>query len=505
MMNSRKRMELSAIVSGCRRCHGPECICGQTSSSVELQKHQQMPLVRQWAFHRVQADPYFKLDPILVTFPSAHSPTNSSPRRPRSQQSLRSKKSKPEDDVNVRRAAVDAFARDVSSGTERSAIVQESFHHMRRAAWDHKDEQAPDELLLNATLRDTEDSTQTLSKVLARLEAVKDPVLMAGSTRHPTAVVSCRALVVVQRKRDLIQSCEDRIAAFEELQRRRNEILEAIIKGQDPPEHLLRIDKFVTSKTHKGSLNPADETKSDFQAFAQSFGMPPGHQCFRRLKKLGADATLWWAQRALNEALGNADAAVAYRLLQLSENIMGKIQTPHIVEARKVLGNSIAENVLKSCHALWRKDEALVQKMTKAQPESARECADLINAQIKISVSMGASPKHAALVKAKHLAAGMMMEEKNRLAQRVLEQARARKEREEQEADKHSGVPPIGPAAEAAEHINREVKDVLAKGVSSSHPSIEEALKIAKELLDLDSLRKRLAAREKRLSGRHQQ
>jgi len=503
-MNSGRRMELSPFSSRCQHCHGLKCVCGQTASSVELQKNQQMPLVRQWAIHRVQAEPYFKLDPILVTFPTAHSPTSASPRRPKSQQSSRTKKTKQEDDFNMRRAAADTFFRDLS-GIDRSACVQESFHHLRRAAWEHKDdEEGPDESLTNATLRDTEDSTATLSKVLARLDALKDPVLMAGSTRHATAIVSCRALQVVQRKRDLIQSCEERIAAFEKLQLRREEILEAVVEGQDPPQDLLRLDKFMTSKTHKGGLNPADDNKSDFQAFAQSFGMPSGHQCFRRLKLLGTDATLWWARRALKLATGNADAdaTIVHRLLQLSANIMGKSQNPYIVEARKALGNAIAENVLRSCQALQRKDKALVQRMKKAQPESARQCAELINSQIKIAVSIGASPKHPALAKAKHLAAEMFMEERNRLALRVLEQAWARKETQDQETDKHAGVPPIGPAAEAAEQVHKEVKHVIDNGVPPSHPSLEEALRIAKELLDLDAMRKRLAAREKRMSRR---
>mmetsp|Transcript_36961 Transcript_36961/g.73147 ORF Transcript_36961/g.73147 Transcript_36961/m.73147 type:complete len:523 (-) Transcript_36961:2-1570(-) len=512
-MNVGKREELAPLLSGCQRCPGLRCICGKMSPSGELQTNQQMQFVRKWAMHRVQADPYFKIDPILVIFPSAHSPTNVSPRRPKSQQSSPSKQSNPEvrsrstgtgvsttkaADVNLRKAAADAFYRNASS-TERSACVQDAFHDLRRAAWEHKDEQGPDESLVNATLRDTEDSTETLSTVLARLEALQDPVLMAGSARHATALVSGRALAVVQRKRDLIESCEERIASFANAQKRRKEILQDVIEGEDPPKDLFGIDKFVASKTHKGGVNPADANKSDFQAFAQTFGMPPRHQCFRRLKKMAIDATVWWAQKALHQAQVSDDMMQTHRLLEMSENIIGRIKNSYIIEAKKVLGSAMAEHVLKNCREIKRKDEELVKWTARAQPESARTCVELINSQIKIAVSMGASPKHDSLAEAKHLSAQLSLEEKARLAQRALERARARKEAEEREANKCSGIPPVGPASQVAELIYKEVKSVVADGALRSHPSIQEALKIAKEMLDLDVLRRRLLAREKRL------
>lgn len=459
-----------------------------------------MPLVRQWAMHRVQADPYFKVDPILVTFPSTHSPTNASPRRPKSQQSRRSRKSKLEaDDFNARRAAAEAFFGDIS-GQERSACILASFADLRRAT-SGEDGQGPEESLVNTTLRDTEDSVESLSKVTEKLDALKDPVLMAGVTREATAITAARALSVVQRKRELIRSCKERLADFEKAQARREEILDAVIEGHDPPQDLMGIDKFIISKTHKGGVNPADDKRPDFQAFSQSFGLPPGHQSLRRLKAVAREATLWWARAAQHQAHVSVDMMPVKRLLDLSEKIVGKWQNPHNVEAREVISTAMADKVLASCEALVRKDEALVAVMTTAQPESARTCADLINAQIKTAVSMGASPQHAKLIKAKKLAAYLFMEERTRLAQRVLEYARAHKEMAEREVlGPHSGA-----GAVASEAIHKDVKSAVARGAPPAHPSIQEAQKIAKECLDLDALKKRLATREKRRAEKDQQ
>lgn len=499
-MSSGKQVELSPLLSGCQHCHGLRCTCGKKSSSVELQRNQHMPLVRRWAIHRVQADPYFKFDPILVTFPSTHSPTNASPRRPKSQQSRRSNKSKPEaDDFNARRAAADALFGDLG-GQERSACIRESFHELRRAT-SGEDGQGPEESLVNTTLRDTEDSVESLSKVIEKLDTLQDPVLMVGATRHATAITAARALAVVQRKRELIRSCEERIVAFEKTQARREEILDAVIEGHDPPQDIVGIDKFISSKTHKGGLNPADDKRPDFQAFSQTFGLPPGHQSLRRLKAVAREATLWWARVASEQAHVSVDMMPVQRLLDLSEKIIGKWKNPHNVEARDVMSTTMADKVLASCEALIRKDEAFVGTMSTAQPESARTCADLINSQIKIAVSMGTSPMHSKMIKAKKLAAQLFMEEKTRLAQRVLEYARAHKEMAEQEVlGPHSGS-----GAAAAEKIQIDVKNAVAGGAPSAHPSIQEAQKIAKECLDFDALRKRLATREKRRSEKLQQ
>jgi len=360
-----------------------------------------------------------------------------------------------------------------------------------------------DEPLFYQTLGDVADTEAELRRTEKMLAQAHQPVHEYGGSRHATAVVSARTLAVVRRKAELLQACEARFAAFEDAQARRDEILLQLKNDTAPaPEELLRLNVFLRGQVHKGG-NPLEANKSDFGAFVSSFGIPEGHKIVKKLTDIGSQATDWWSQAALREAAAGTDTAAVSRMLDLAADILGSKDHVAIVQCREMLGNILAGNALRSAQNIQAKDAFNVERNTKPQPESARKAAEAINLEIKTAVAMGAPTKHESLQQAKAIATKLEAAEKDRLAECVLVFANEAVAKDEAKAAKCDGVPPVGPASEAADAVEREANIVVKdRGVPENHPTLKEALAIGKSLRDKDGERKRMLAREKRLAGK---
>jgi len=362
-----------------------------------------------------------------------------------------------------------------------------------------------DEPLFYATLGDVDDTEASLRRTEAALSQAHEPVGEYGATRHATAIISARTLAVVRRKIALVKACEDRLAAFEAAQAQKAEIRQHLLHDTAPaPSELLRINKFIQTKVHKGG-SPLEANKSDFSAFVSSFGLPENHHLVRRLNEVGSAATDWWAQTALQEAQADADTAAVSRMLDLAATILGNKDHEAIVTCREVLGNVLAENALRNAKKIKAKDAARVASNPRPQPESAKSSQEAINLEIKTAVAMGAPTSHPALLEAKNIATDLQIEEKDRWAQTVLVFAEEQMAKDEAAAAKCSGVPPVGPASNMADAIEREIERVVKeRSVPEAHPVLKEALQVSKELRTKDGDRKRMFARERRLAAKKQ-
>jgi hypothetical protein len=108
------------------------------------------------------------------------------------------------------------------------------------------------------------------------------------------------------------------------------------------------------------------------------------------------------------------------------------------------------------------------------------------------AVGTGVDPENYKLVRAEIILT-------DRLAERVLKEAKDRLERDTMMAGK-APVPPVGPAQAAADKIEEAMKEAIAEGCKRTDNRIKEAAQIAQTLRENDGQRKRLANREKRLA-----
>lgn len=181
--------------------------------------------------------------------------------------------------------------------------------------------------------------------------------------------------------------------------------------------------------------------------------------------------------------------------------VCGEQRHPALAQVETLLQERLVEKVFEAAERLKKKDDNTVSLSAVPQPASAREAADGIKAEIKQAIGLGAPAKHQLMEKAKSIEVILRIEEKNRLAAKVLLAAKALQEEDEQAAAAAApSVAPVGPATERAETIEKTIEQAIIKDdIQESHPSLKEARNIAKVLRDLDGDRKRLAAREKRL------
>lgn len=121
--------------------------------------------------------------------------------------------------------------------------------------------------------------------------------------------------------------------------------------------------------------------------------------------------------------------------------------------------------------------------------------AGALRALMNVALAAGCDPKHPYLFRADEKL-------KDRLADRVLEHARAAKKKDDMAGAK--GTAMIGMASKAADTIDGEIKDVVKQGVLDQDSRLQDARKIAKELRDADGNRKRMANREERLKKEKQ-
>jgi len=173
-----------------------------------------------------------------------------------------------------------------------------------------------------------------------------------------------------------------------------------------------------------------------------------------------------------------------------------------LAEVDDILAMRLAEGVLLAAKKTRDKDAATVARSAVPQPESAKGAADEIKESIRQAVTMGARPKHPAMEEAKAIEVSLRIQEKDRSAMRVLLAAKEAQAKDAEMAKAASpAVAPVGPASETASFIEKVIRQTIAKeSVPEEHRHLQEARRIAKELRDEDGVRKRLAARERRLA-----
>lgn len=354
--------------------------------------------------------------------------------------------------------------------------------------------------LMRATLMDLEDKSQALMHTAAILKEASSPLDELGGTRHASAVIALRTCAVVERKAQLLNSVEVRVASFESVDKHRENLVGEIASGAytAPPE-LMGIDKFIKKLVHPDG-EPVDANKSDFRAFVQSFGLPGRHKTIVKLVQLAAEATDFWAMTTLGRAKAGAGADEIRRLLAVVTGISGNTKHEAMEECNTILCDRMAEQVLAFAVDLQKKDEFAVSRSDVPQVESARKCAAEINEQIREAVGLGTPNKHPCLEQAKVIATTFEVEMKSRIAQKALVFAKLQQVRDDmnQKAAGPDGIPEVGPASHMADSIDDAIKKAIKEGAPADHQALKEAKDIGKALRDADGVRKRMKAREDR-------
>lgn len=382
----------------------------------------------------------------------------------------------------------------------RSKSLMSSLYDLRRAV-PNKNGVHQDITLMDATLLDLKDSESQLREIEARLLNSHEPVAEFGGSRFATTLISQRSLAVVQRKALLLNQADARTKVFEEAHARREDLCDELLERDCPiPDTFVGLRKFIAGLVHKDG-NPIDADKSNFELFVSSFGFPPKHQAILKLKEFEVAAVEWWAWRTLREAQCGASSDAIQRMIAVVVALCGEQRHPALAEVETLLGERLAEKVLQTAEKLQARDATTVGLSATPQPASALEAANGIKEEIRKAKAMGAPMKHHLMERAKGIEVALRIEEKNRLAAKVLLAAQAEQEEDAKLAVAAApSVAPVGPATERAECIEKAIDVAVSRdGVQEAHPSLKEARCISKALRDLDGDRKRLAAREKRL------
>lgn len=362
--------------------------------------------------------------------------------------------------------------------------------------------------LMHSALSGVNDTEAELRATIVTMASAHDPVCELGGARHATTLITGRALSVVKRKADLVARSEENLKKFEALHAKREEFCSQVVAGVfDLPEGYRGVKRMIAALVHRNPNgakgNPAEADKTNFDIFASSFGLHPNHSTLVRLKALAMEATEWWADKMLEEAYAGSDAFVLQRLIDVTCGFLNLSSHEKVTQVRDILGTRGAEKVFSIAQGLAAKDAQVVKNSLKAQPEHAKQVAEEIDREIKKAVSLGATIKHPLMEQARSIAVSFHLEEKNRFALRALQFA-YKKQDEDNKMVEEAGdsVPPVGPASEAGDLIEREVNTAIKLGARPDHERLVEAQAIMKSLRDEDGNRKRLAAREKRIAAK---
>mmetsp|Transcript_147316 Transcript_147316/g.274467 ORF Transcript_147316/g.274467 Transcript_147316/m.274467 type:complete len:758 (+) Transcript_147316:109-2382(+) len=368
--------------------------------------------------------------------------------------------------------------------------------------------------LMNGTLTNLNDTEADLRNTEKMLLQAFEPVCDYGGAMHPTTIISKRTLSVVRRKAELLHMVEERLQQLRDCWKNRERLANEVAAGGSAPPEMMQVRKFWMMYVHKDNLNnicePIDADKSNFESFCSSFGLPRQHASFEECRFIAKELSKWWSQEALNRAMKEAHPDIIARLMAVVENIGtekgddAEVQAT-MGEAREILGDMLAEKVLKTAKALKEKDEfATAAAPDMPVPEKARGFANQIIGDIKQAVALGTPTKHKSLQEAKQIASWFEAEEKNRIALRALKNAEKIQAKDAEFAEtfeKREGFPPVGPGAEAAQKVEQEIKKAKELGVREEHATLAEVKEIASELKQLDGERKRLANRAKRMAA----
>lgn len=283
---------------------------------------------------------------------------------------------------------------DVSASAPTSPLGPEAKHiadEVRKGSKDVPLDPTDDseEALMYAVLRDLNDKEEKLRVMEAAMSSILKNVNNSGGARHATAVISGRILAVARRKASLLHDVEERTVGLKAAHDRREQIVPLIVAGKaQPPEELGGISKFLEKYTH-GPGHPADENKSHFAKFAQTFKLPKQHEALARLKSLADEVGEFWADTCLAEAEKGHGHAVLRRLFDVALGTGVDQDHPKLVRAIRILNDRLAERVLKEAEERQKKD-AFQEEMGKIpRVGAASEVGDKIEQDVFAAVKEG--------------------------------------------------------------------------------------------------------------------
>lgn len=304
--------------------------------------------------------------------------------------------------------------------------------------------------LLKAILGDKHDTEAQLAATTASLEQGSSEAVFLGGARHPTNLVTGRALQVAKRKVHLLHIVEERLNAYIAANKNRNALLISLAyeKGTPPPE-LMGVERFV-EKYSNWPANPVEDPgRFDFPTFVKTFKLHAEHDVFKQFRKVGDECGLWWAEKCLEMASKGGDQNCRASRL--------KAMNGEKVDVSYRLGHQQLQNIFAVAEG---------SGMDMTSPKMM-EIRGVLN---------------------------------DRLAEAVLADAKKLHFEDEKMAAESQSIP-FGPASKTAETIEKAIAECIADGCPDCHPKLELTRNIVKALYHVDGERKRLAAREKRMAG----
>lgn len=274
-----------------------------------------------------------------------------------------------------------------SLALQRSMKLLDSLYDLRRIDADG-DDQDNDEALLQATLKDTHDCEAALRSLEFNLVDGTHAVADSGGARHATNLICSRTLLVVKRKAALLHNVERRTAAITDIMSRCEELCAQIVEGTaENPKQLDGVKRFIRLHTHHG--NPADENKTDFQGFANSFKLPAGHDLLLKLKEVAAAAGEWWAEACVREATKGIAHAALKRLFRIALGTGVDADHYKLVRAEVILTDRLAERVGKDAKDRLERDLFMAERAPVPPVGPASVAADKIEQEIKEAIAEG--------------------------------------------------------------------------------------------------------------------
>eukprot|EP00930_Biecheleria_cincta_P025324 TRINITY_DN18050_c0_g2_i1.p1 TRINITY_DN18050_c0_g2~~TRINITY_DN18050_c0_g2_i1.p1 ORF type:complete len:658 (+),score=124.75 TRINITY_DN18050_c0_g2_i1:103-1974(+) len=221
-----------------------------------------------------------------------------------------------------------------------------------------------DDPLLPATLKDLDDTSETLRKKEAGITRAQVLVLACHGKRHPTNVLSERVLQVIRRKMGLLEKIEARFAAFQAAHARREEILRSIVDaGEEAPDELLGVREFCRKFVHRPG-RPVDADRSLFDQFVATFKLEAKHGLLEKFRRRGAEAGGWWAEQTELEAVKGADHVAIKTLISTSVSMGCDAAHPMLLRANEVLLDRIASHCIKFAQEMKERDKMAEEKAT---------------------------------------------------------------------------------------------------------------------------------------------
>lgn len=273
-----------------------------------------------------------------------------------------------------------------SLALQRSMKLLDSLYDLRRIDADGDDD--CEDALLHATLKDKHDSEKVLRSLEFNLTDGTHAVAECGGERHATNVVTTRTLLVVRRKADLLCSVEQRLLALEQVMERCDEICAEIVEGTaQAPRELDGIKRFLRVHTHRG--NPADENKTDFLTFANTFRLPAGHELLLKLRDVAAAAGEWWAEACVREAQKGIGHAALRRLFNTALGTGVDPDHYKLVRAEVILTDRLAERVIKDAKDRLERDLLMAERTPLPPVGPASVAADKIETEMKEAIKDG--------------------------------------------------------------------------------------------------------------------